>query len=91
MKALHVKVLNGPACVVAPEPPSGRAPAESQAFWPVYRDYRTDMAKVDGRLVNLPPPGAADDGRRKVVAQRRAESVGFLDGRPPPLPASTRP
>jgi hypothetical protein len=27
--------------------------AESQAFWPVYRDYRTDMAKVDDRLVNL--------------------------------------
>ena len=27
--------------------------AESQAFWPLYRDYRTDMAKVDDRLVNL--------------------------------------
>ena len=27
--------------------------AESQAFWPVYRDYRTDMAKVDDRLVDL--------------------------------------
>jgi len=26
---------------------------ESQAFWPIYRDYRTDMAKVDDRLVNL--------------------------------------
>jgi len=26
---------------------------ESQAFWPLYRDYRTDMAKVDDRLVNL--------------------------------------
>jgi hypothetical protein len=27
--------------------------AESQAFWPVYRDYRADMAKVDDQLVNL--------------------------------------
>ena len=27
--------------------------AESQTFWPVYRDYRTDMARVDDRLVNL--------------------------------------
>ena len=27
--------------------------SESQAFWPLYRDYRTDMAKVDDRLVNL--------------------------------------
>ena len=26
---------------------------ESQAFWPIYRDYRTDMAKVDDRLVDL--------------------------------------
>jgi len=26
---------------------------ESQAFWPLYRDYRTDMAKVDDRLVDL--------------------------------------
>src|SRR5262249_12956173 len=26
---------------------------ESEAFWPLYRDYRTDMAKVDDRLVNL--------------------------------------
>jgi hypothetical protein len=26
---------------------------ESQAFWPLYRDYRTDMGKVDDRLVNL--------------------------------------
>jgi hypothetical protein len=27
--------------------------AESQAFWPLYRDYRTDMGKVDDRLVYL--------------------------------------
>ena len=26
---------------------------ESQAFWPLYRDYRNDMAKVDDRLVDL--------------------------------------
>jgi hypothetical protein len=26
---------------------------ESQAFWPIYRDYRSDMAKVDDRLVDL--------------------------------------
>ena len=26
---------------------------ESQAFWPLYRDYRSDMAKVDDRLVDL--------------------------------------
>jgi hypothetical protein len=26
---------------------------ESEAFWPLYRDYRTDMAKVDDRLVDL--------------------------------------
>jgi hypothetical protein len=26
---------------------------EAQAFWPLYRDYRTDMARVDDRLVNL--------------------------------------
>jgi hypothetical protein len=26
---------------------------ESAAFWPVYRDYRNDMAKVDDRLVEL--------------------------------------
>jgi hypothetical protein len=26
---------------------------EAEAFWPMYRDYRTDMAKVDDRLVNL--------------------------------------
>ena len=29
------------------------SPTESQAFWPLYRDYRTDMARVDDRLVNL--------------------------------------
>src|SRR5262249_61813866 len=29
-----------------------RAP-QSEAVWPLYRDYRTDMAKVDDRLVNL--------------------------------------
>ncbi len=28
-------------------------PAESDVFWPLYRDYRNDMAKVDDRLVNL--------------------------------------
>lgn len=27
--------------------------AEAAAFWPLYRDYRTDMAKVDDRLVDL--------------------------------------
>jgi hypothetical protein len=26
---------------------------EAAAFWPVYRDYRNDMAKVDDRLVEL--------------------------------------
>ena len=26
---------------------------EAEAFWPMYRSYRTDMAKVDDRLVNL--------------------------------------
>jgi hypothetical protein len=26
---------------------------ESEKFWPLYRDYRTDMAKVDDRLVDL--------------------------------------
>jgi hypothetical protein len=26
---------------------------EAQAFWPLYREYRTDMAKVDDRLVDL--------------------------------------
>ena len=26
---------------------------ESEAFWPLYRDYRMDMAKVDDRLVDL--------------------------------------
>lgn len=26
---------------------------ESAAFWPLYRDYRTDMAKVDDQLVDL--------------------------------------
>jgi hypothetical protein len=28
-------------------------PPESEKFWPLYRDYRTDMAKVDDRLVDL--------------------------------------
>ena len=26
---------------------------QSEVFWPLYRDYRTDMAKVDDRLVDL--------------------------------------
>jgi hypothetical protein len=26
---------------------------ESAGFWPLYRDYRTDMARVDDRLVDL--------------------------------------
>jgi hypothetical protein len=26
---------------------------ESEVFWPLYRDYRTDMATVDDRLVDL--------------------------------------
>jgi hypothetical protein len=28
-------------------------PKESEAFWPVYRAYRTDMAKVNDRYTNL--------------------------------------
>ena len=28
-------------------------PQESEAFWPLYRDYRLDMAKVNDRMVKL--------------------------------------
>ncbi|HKZ05216.1 MAG TPA: hypothetical protein VJU81_07070 [Methylomirabilota bacterium] len=48
-------------------------PKESDAFWPLYREYRTDMAKINDRFVRLLTgylesyDKLTDDGAKKMI------------------------
>jgi hypothetical protein len=65
---------------------------ESAAFWPVYRDYRNDMGKVDDRLVNLIVVYAAnydsltDELARKLLVDYLDVERGRLDVKAQYLP-----